>query len=767
MMVVLFAACEAPGPKGLAPEASRELERGRNAAARWIAAGRGIAAPSDETVLALGYLERLRLGLGSPFRLAEQALVDLRLPPTDREALAWAILARTYERESYEIDGAALDRIVPRRGLAGRSPGTLHLDLIAGAIREAPDARSGELAVRLAYALAAGEGSVDARAPEIAARAAALLRDREIARTDVVELLRAAERENVDPLVLLVRWRAERRFRVEAPPLEPIPPAAELHALELAPRLARGVREAGLRSVAGSAPRPAVTPPLLAVAAAERLSELADSLDMPPLAPIAVTVGTHRRDLLASLNLSPAQRAARERFARRANTEERFAAEFALLQRRGGPGAAAASAALGTAVAMRPYAQEPVWFPGFGGPSSRELEERYGLAAVTFGRTVPAAWRPYYRRMVDIALEDLRRVLPALDLRGLSVEVDGDLRLRGNTLALHDPRVRRVVLPPGSAAGTLAHEIAHDLDWQVALRRYRVRGDYASDRAARSPRDRLAMRLNELAVASLEAASDDDRGRGHERRPAEIFARNMDWFVAVSLAADGRSNGYLSSIQDDLLTGYGTARAPDVTGTTGETLVSILDEVAPLYPATREWFLKSYGLSRALTPYDLARRVLDARVVDPAGEDFSLQGPVAAVTLAASRLAPVEQARDAGFAAIDDWICRSPGAAYNPRLEAARRQLVVEAAAARVRGTALEYARSVAGEAGRRHASRALFGPAWPAAAVDSATAELLEPLPTLTAAIGSTPMIAPAQRIDLAGPPGRCATAPFRLAPR
>jgi hypothetical protein len=217
-MVVLLAACEAQGPKGLAPEANRGLDRGREAAARWIATGRGVDAPPDPAVLALGYLERLRLGLGSPFRLAEQALVDLRLPATDRTSLAWAILARTYDRESHEIEAAALDRIGSAPGAPARFAGALHLDLISGAIRESLDPRSGELAVRLAYALAAGEGTVERNAPEIATRAAALLRDRELARADVVQLLRAADRDNIDPLVLLVRWRAERRFAVEAPP---------------------------------------------------------------------------------------------------------------------------------------------------------------------------------------------------------------------------------------------------------------------------------------------------------------------------------------------------------------------------------------------------------------------------------------------------------------------------------------------------------------------------------------------------------------------
>src|SRR5690606_19965497 len=113
-----------------------------------------------------------------------------------------------------------------------------------------------------------------------------------------------------------------------------------------------------------------------------------------------------------------------------------------------------ALAAVSAAVALRPYAQEPVWFPGFGGPSTRELQERYGLASVRFGERVPAGWRPYYRRMIDFALADLYRVLPALDLEGLSISFSED-EGKEATLAMHDPRSRRLLLPPSTAAGTI------------------------------------------------------------------------------------------------------------------------------------------------------------------------------------------------------------------------------------------------------------------------------------------------------------------------
>src|SRR5690606_26354018 len=109
--------------------------------------------------------------------------------------------------------------------------------------------------------------------------------------------------------------------------------------------------------------------------------------------------------------------------------------------------------------------------------------------------------------------------------------------------------------PPGSSAGTVAHEIAHDLDWQVALRRYRVRGDYASDRASRGGTDRLAARVRDLSQSAALNVG-DDRAGAHARRPAENFARAVDWFVSASLASQGRTNGYLSSVQDHVLTGY-------------------------------------------------------------------------------------------------------------------------------------------------------------------------------------------------------------------
>ncbi len=758
-----WVACQPVGQEGLGPDVRRGLEQGRNAANLWISRARAPGGVTPSTAIALGYLERLRLGFGSPFRLIEYALADPRLDVETRRALGWSLLARTVDRAAYQIDEAALDRTGLGEVETLPSVGRWHLRLIENAIRESSDPRSGELAVRLAYALASAEGILPPRAPELVARAAALLRDRELARSDALRLLRSTAATGEDPLLGVSAWRAGRLFQVEQPPMVVLSHQAELNAMELAPRLARALRELWFQVDELRAARPrasAASVGLLSRAAARALTAAADSLNAPPQAPVAIAASMYQRDLVDAAAVAAGHREARKHFVERATSEERYVAELALLPRGSGHDLGPSLATLAVATSLRAYAQELVWFPGFRGPTARELEERYGLI-VRFGAEVPAEWRPYYRRMLDVALVDLYRVLPALDLRGLTV-LFADQPRPVTTLAMHDPKRRRLLLPPRTTAGTIAHEVAHDLDWQIALRRYRVRGDYATDRATRSGHDRLAVRLQDLAGGFLEVVVRSDRLGldAHARRPAEVFARNLDWFVAVSLAAEGRINGYLSSVQDDILTGYGTVRPPDVTGAAGSALVNILDEVAPLYPATRNWFLKSYGLNRALTPYDLARRVLEVRIGEETDEDIGF----ATSTRAAVGFAGIERAREGGFAAIDAWICRSPGAAYHPDLERARRELVIHASAARARGLALAEARRVAGRGGATWMARELFGAQWPAADADSALATVLRPIADGARAVAEAGVVPQPQRFDLVRPPDRCAVAPLRV---
>jgi hypothetical protein len=752
------AACGRPEHAGLPPDVRRELDGGRAALSGWLAEERSGRMPADEAVIALGYAERLRLGMGSPFRLVELALRDPRLSDEVRRQLAWALLARTLTGESYEVDGAALDRAGLGHITSWPGLGQHHLRIIENAVTESHDPRGGELAVRLAYKLAAMEGSVPTASPRFANRAAALIRDRELARRDVTRLLRSAEAVQGDPLRAVARWRSERWFLVEAPPMADLPENVERDALELAPKLANALRLLTPRIADLTSSRPPaadVRPSLLTAPVAARLMELSDSLNMPPQAPVAIAARTYRDELTQGPWLTDDERERRVAFTR-AGDEERFVAAYAQL-RRGSPHDAAPSlAAVWAAVALRPYAQESVWFPGFGGPTARELEERFGFAHVRFADDVPAEWRPYYRTMLESAVRDMQRVLPALDLRGLGVRF-ATARRGEATLAMHDPKARELVLPPGSSAGTIAHEIAHDIDWQVALRRYRVRGDYATDRSARMVEDRFAVRVRSLGAgqdATMEAGG-NERLHAHAQRPAENFARAVDWFVAASLASQGRTNGYLSSVQDDALTGYGTVRPPDISGRAGDAIVNILDEVAPLYPETRDWFLRSYGSSRALSAADLIRKMAEIQL--PQATDVRLSVAAAHAMAVDPVFQAITEVRGRGFAAIDDWICRAPGGAYDARLEQARRQLVIAGATARARGVAVQRARLLGGDAGVRWVARRFFGGPWPNQDLDEEVEEMLTALVDQARAVGSVPVRDRTQGFDLLSAPTHC----------
>jgi hypothetical protein len=597
--IVILVSCEPT----LAPSVHRGLESGRDRTEQWIAEARSPHV-SPSTAISLGYLERLQLGMGSPFRLADQALRDPRLGETNRRDVAWAILARTLAGEAYRVDpavfgGAVLDAMTRSQ----------HLDAVDAAIRDALDPRAGEMAVRFAYKRAVDDGVVRTELLPIIARATALVRDRELARSDVMRLLEAASDNYADPLSLIPSWREEHRFAVEAPPIATRTVETERAAGEQAEHVVRIVRSI----VAGMAPETisSRSASLLTPAAARQLARLSRTMNPPPQAPVTVSIAAGRSLLLGDSSLAAVALESRQRFTTNAVSEESFVAEYALLRSVEPDQSAAAHIALTVAVALRAYAQEPVWFPGFFAPSEEQLVARYGLVEVRFADDVPASWRPYYLRMIDRSIADMRSVLPVLDLSGLRVSVSR-AGIREGMLAMHDPRRRRLVLPPESGAGTIAHEIAHDLDGQLAFRRYGVRGDYASDGAARSAHDALAMRLTDLARTATDGQVIDTGT--HNGRPTEIFARSVEWLVATSLAERGRSNGYLTSIQDDMLTGYGSARAPTADGKAAQALVAVLDEVAPLGAETRDGYLARYGQDRTTDVSGRTARTAEPRV---------------------------------------------------------------------------------------------------------------------------------------------------------
>ena len=155
----------------------------------------------------------------------------------------------------------------------------------------------------------------------------------------------------------------------------------------------------------------------------------------------------------------------------------------------------------------------------------------------------------------------------------------------------------------------MAHEFAHDLDWLAARRYYGSVVGYRTDRAVKQVSDQLASALRQMAGA---LRPDTTRGSSDpQTRPTEIFARNVDWFVSAALANEGRMNGHLSAVQDQVLTGYGSAMSPEASRDGGSATLRALDGITTVPTAVRAWFTQRYGASRHISATEAIRRVLE------------------------------------------------------------------------------------------------------------------------------------------------------------
>lgn len=537
----------------------------------------------DQIAIGLSYLERLRLGLGSPFRLTDEALRDPRLDAVAAPRVAWGVLARLRRGDAYVIDPTVFQGAGPRD-----ADGAAHVAFIEGAVGEARDPRAGELAVRLAYMIAAANGSVSQQSATVAAQAAALVRDHALAALDLRDLLDDAADQRTDVMTMLAARRAARSFRVEQPPLAPLPADVQREALEAVPKLVRALDT--LDRVAAP-DRPSAHTTLLNIYFAERLEQL--GAERPSVAQVAVTLRTRARVTL-----------------RATNEEMLIAARSTVIPANDTVRRANAMALLATAVSLRTMAQDAPWFPGDRGPDAADLVTEFALGGVTFTRGVPVAWRPYYLRELQSSLRDIQRVWPAASLAGLRVRI-GNETLRDSALAMHDPRTRTLQLSIASSSGTLAHELAHDLDWQAARRLYANGSGYSSDRAMRERRGTLATSLVGLAEARLLRSLDAANLPASVGRPAEMFARGADWFVASELARQGRTNGFLSVIGDVALAGY-AAGQPTATGVAGATsLMSAIGEMTYVPDSARAHFTTQWSDPRAVDPTLLVRRILE------------------------------------------------------------------------------------------------------------------------------------------------------------
>lgn len=697
-----LAGCAERAPERTAPDFSRDLARGAGYAERLgdQQASAGAAMP-DHEVIAAGYLERLRLGVGSPFRLMEYALLDPRLPSGTRDPLVWALLDATQAGRGYEIDPQALIRIGTNTRGRDEVATRMHLRLIEDALRGAGDPRAGELAVREAYRLATASHAVAPAAPVLAASVAALARDRELARRDAERLLAAAARSGKHPFAIIMEWRKQRRFQVEAPPGAPRPlaleEAAARHAAQLVLRVETVANSRGL-----DVRRPARQPPLprLTEATARRLAKLTRAQSTPPQAPVWITVQRYDEELRRGAAKDAASMRSVERLLERARTEEALVAEYAGLNAAAAPVREVAALVVTEAgVAMRAYAQERVWFPGFDAPSEVDLKRAFALRGVDFDPGVPGPWRPYYRRMLWDALADLEVVLPGLDLRGAAFKIGATGR-EGAALAIHDPRGRTINLPPESGAGAIAHEVGHDLDWQVAHARYRTRAAYGTEYAARtgSGDDGFATAVRRMPVPpDLPMRGGPEVQRRYAQRPPEIFARTFDGYVAASLAERGRSNGYLTAAQDEYLGGHGLALAPGARED-ADPFMEMMMVVSPVPEAVRREFLARWGRGRVRSGFEVAERIAPRANAVPAAAVRRAPGMMellAAGEGVRAEAAAVAVLRDSVLREWNAARCANRFAAHGSRGEATVIRLADAAVSARVRGIVLTRARAL------------------------------------------------------------------------
>ena len=451
----------------------------------------------DVKAITAAYHERVRLGLGSPFRVIEIAAHDERLRSDDREELLAELFERVEAGETYEI-GATLP--------------LAHYRVIEHALNSTYDPRIAELAVNLAYEVADTEQTVTPAAQFPPATTIALMRDRALAERDAQHVRSVARTHDLEPYKLVPAMRAQRALLVEQPLQATLHADAQEDASTLALMLVGGVRQAARSPVRFEAAQEAVSK--LDHEVAERILALQRKPERPPQSAIIVAMRA------AQLPLD-------------APDEETFVAQLSLMPEH------ARLAAQRAAIALRPYAQQRV----HADPSTAtELLARYGVR-VLFSDSIPTGWRDHYRAEIDQALADLELALPGLNLKGLTIEV-ADVAPDAGHLAYHDPRARIIRWPPATGSGSLAHEIAHDLDWQIARRSYGKAG-YASD---------LALDVNANLMLT--------RSQTGTLRATEVFARQFDWVVATALAVQGRVNGQLTAVQHDWLPGHGSASPP-------------------------------------------------------------------------------------------------------------------------------------------------------------------------------------------------------------
>ena len=554
-----------------------------------------IAATRDDSTraIALAYGERARLGMGSPFRLIDQAIHDQRLSDSTRRIVAWAIVGRIFANSAYQIDPAVLDVLGPS------AAGVDHLALIERVVGAADDPRTAESVLRVAYGLASANGTLGLTSVNTVADVVAQVRDRALATRDLRRAIGRAANDRADLIDELIHLRATRELDVERPLLAGFSARQRVEAID-------GVRDVLAQIEAihpryTRADRHALSPlnPRAAIVLARVGSRL------PPLSATRVTVNSRAANLRADSTLG---RAAVQYLSSATNEETLVAAHAYADHTSRGRSVSTARTMVSAAVALRAHAQDVVWFPGDAGPAAASVVGRLGLKGIAFDSDVPRPWRPFYVRMIASAFDDIALVFPGYEPTNLTVRI-GMRSLPDSALAMHDPRTHTLRLTAMTATGALAHEIAHDIDWQAARRLFATTGGYATDRSLKEQRLTLANSVRSLAAARVVG-----RGRPSpfvSARPAEVFARGVDWLVADALAQMGRSNGYLSAIEDPLIAGFAAIPTDAASLSGAAALVSGLTEMTYLPDSLGKAYVGRWASLERLDPAAVMLRVLD------------------------------------------------------------------------------------------------------------------------------------------------------------
>ncbi len=535
-------------------------------------ASRGIptAAVSFPGAVALSYLARIQLGLGSPFRLVDLARTDPRLPIAMRSRLAHAMLSRVArDRNAMQPLPHSLDAAIYADSGAGR----VLLHVVDSAMSADNDGLLTLEAVRIAAAQVSARGTLRAGAVPLIGAAALLSFDRQRARRDVERAIAAASRDDGDVLQVVALWRAERRFLVERPLLAEVAPAPRRIALRVPPLVMR--MEAALRTRDSVAPQMTLSP--LSRNAATALSLLISVRTRPAQPQVRLSV-LDARVLAYDRRGATAPRVTRMLLS--ATNEETLVMAVANASNDSVLAPLSATATLLASLGMRTLAQEMPFHPGTLALTADQVAARLNLASLTFGRDVPESWQPFYAREFANAVAAVRDVFPMATVAGLRVRI-GD-KVKDGALAVHDPRSRTLTLPLATGFGAVGHEIMHDLDWQSARDYMGRRGIYATDNAWRGARtEPIAAPLARLAeFVPLTAAT--GAWVSEARRPAELLARSADWFLATALARQGRVNGTLSAVQDGWVRGYASAVGPDAFGDHEAALSALFDAMPTL-----------------------------------------------------------------------------------------------------------------------------------------------------------------------------------------